>query len=155
MKRQEQTINEERTVEASYIINFYRDIMVMNDQGIAYQNLILEFDKRYSKEYIAKASAEEKVLIMQTVQSLRFYARKVYIEYTAIMKGLKQPNKKEIDELYEKVKNEIIINVDDIEKYLIELNSFITEDIIKNLLETSQDIIDKMFKNADTITKEE
>ena len=49
---------------------------------------------------------------------------------------------------YNKIKNSFIINRDDLEKFVVELNSILVEDIIQQLLESSEELVSGVFDDT-------
>jgi len=139
-------INEKDIAGASYILTFYKEVQDLTSHYANYINIMLELQNKYDSN-VNKMSDEEKALISQQAQLVRYAAHKCYIEYNSIMLGIKQQPDVKLTESYNKIKTNFIINRDDLETYVILLNAVIVKDVIQNLLATSQDFINKVFGN--------
>lgn len=139
-------MNEKDLAGASYIITFYREVQDLTSHYANYINIMLELENKYGKD-AAKMGEEEKALIAQHAQLVRYASHKCYIEYNSIMLGINQPTDAAVVNKYAKIKTTFIINRDDLEAYVIALNAVIVKDIIQNLLATSQDFLSKVYGN--------
>lgn len=140
-------MNEEKTVSANYIINFYTEVQNLTNHYAQYINFLVELEHLHGKDFNnKKISEEEKITITQAVQKVRFYCHKCYIQSNCILKGLKQQNK-EIKPVYDKLKTEFIITRETIESFVIKMNEILVTEIIQSLLENSQEIINNIYDN--------
>lgn len=154
-------MKESQQAGANYIITFFNDIQLLNHTYSQYINLIMELENKYSDEDVYKTMEEnEKQNLNQLVQTLRHYCHKVFIQFKSIYAAVESPDEllnKKNDELktiyYEKVRKNYIIKSADIEEFIVNINSVLVTDLIKNLLRTSQDIITEIYNannNANT-----
>lgn len=141
-------MNEKDLAGASYVLTFYKEVQDLTSHYANYLNIMLELESKYAG-HADKMPDEEKAFITQQAQLVRYTAHKSYIEYCSIMQGIGQNADPKIVASYAKIKNTFVINRDDLESYVITLNAFIVKDIIKNLLATSQDFVNRVFGNND------
>lgn len=134
---------------SSYVISFYQEVQLLTHNYGNYINLMLEVHSKYGGE-IGKIDDQTKDIITQNVQLVRLGVMKTYIQYKSIYAGaqLKNKNLSELEELYNRLKNEFVINREALEKYVILLNSVLVDDVIRNLLVTGQDLVTSVFNNA-------
>lgn len=140
-------ISEKDIAGASYIIQFYKEIQQLKGFYADYVNVLLEMENKYKET--DKASEEEKDYLKQVIQQIRKLAVLCYISYKSLVSSVKGLKKKtEIEKAYSKIKVNFVIERQDLYKFVTELNNFLLEEIIKNLLETSQNIINDIFENG-------
>lgn len=150
-ERQAKPMSEERTVAASYLLNFYQDFQMLAHHYAQYLNIMLEAQYKYGEEALKKMNDEEKQTILMSAQNLRYYVNKTYVAYCGIMPNLpgkerkKEPEQDKLKAHKESVNGLLIIKREDAEKYLIELNAFIATDIMKSLLQDSEGIVTGLY----------
>jgi hypothetical protein len=132
--------DERKVAGASYIQNFAIDIEALTINFSNYINLLLELESKYGNKQsdLDKSTDEEKDYLKKFIQAVRQSCISCYVKYVSVVRGLKQKEDKAITKLYHEIKNNMVLSRDTLEKFTIELNSFITLDIVKNLLETSR-----------------
>jgi len=144
-------VDEQKLAGANYIISFFNNIQLINHNFCYYNNILLELKEKYGDSNLSKVSEEERMLIMQTSQTLRYYAVNCYIQCKSIFESIKtkeNPYTEEINKLTElinKVRNDYIIKVDMAENLIVFLNSMLVKEVVKNLLVTSQDIMNQIY----------
>lgn len=147
-------LSEEKTAAASYILNFYSEVVQLTHNYANFENVLLELKSKYMNNTEA-ITLEEKELVKQQSNILRYYTTKTYISYISIVGGLKEVKlNPKISEGYTKIKDQQVIRTEDIKDYVINLNEFIVNAVIKNLLESSQELLTNIYDKEDQ-TKEE
>lgn len=142
---------EQKTVEASYIITFYREVHTLTDYYAQYYNLLLELENKLGYnviESIGKLGEEERTTLVNVVQLVRMSVSKCYIQYKSIVKALNASEKTEIANSVKVLRKNFIIKREDLEKCVIGFNAFLVEDIMNDLLQNSQDLLDKVFNDG-------
>lgn len=139
--------DESRITAASYIYQFYIEIQSLNDNYSQYLNVLLELENKYKDT--DKATDEEKQVLTQVTQLVRFSVHKTFIQYNSIMKGLKKTVNEDVKTSYEDIKRTFIINREKLEEYVITMNAVLIEDVIKKLLETTQDLLNDLYSDKD------
>lgn len=143
-------LGEEEIVAASYVVNFYKEVGALTNAYANYLNVILEFESKYpdDPEFLDKMPQEHKNHLIQQVQLVRFYAHKSYIQYKCMIQFLDKKGKdeelKDMEKKYLKLKT-FIIKKEDIEEFTVAMNSAIITSVMKRLLETGQEILDKIY----------
>lgn len=146
-------IDEERIAAASYILNFYQDVVNLTHNYCNYENVLIELQQEHGSTEEVKLSVEQKELIKQYCQILRYYARSSNIRYKAIIRSIKSKKikeRKELKELLKKINSNYVIRVEDIKAYVEVMNEIIVDNIIKNLLESSSSIVNDLYGGADS-----
>jgi hypothetical protein len=141
--KEEHKKSEEQKTSANYIINFYVDVQALTNYYSAYLNLMLEIKSKGSKEALED---EDKHKVQNAVTIIRQYATTCFITYKALSEKIKSPKNKKIDDAYKGLKENYIVKLEDVEMFVIELNSVLVSDIMTNILKTSQDIVDSVYK---------
>ena len=147
-------MDEKRIAGANYIISFFNDIESLNQAFAAYTNVNLELVARVGKDklesgQVAKGTLQQgdKDVIIQSVQTTRYWVHKIYIQYISICSATKQQEDPEVATTYGKIKNEFIIKAEDLEQFTILMNKFLLNKVITELLSTSQQYITQLYKN--------
>lgn len=143
--RKKQKTEEEQTA-ASYIVNFYNEVENVTHHYAIYNNMLLELSNKYpQQETLDKASQEEKQVILDTVQNLRYFIQKTYIKYNAIALKLGKQMDKELEDSYKKIMNTFMITTKESERYIHRINYLLMESVMTQLLETSQNLIQALY----------
>jgi hypothetical protein len=141
-------VGEERTTAASYIITFFQEVGNLTSQFAAYQNLMLELKESYkTDEAMGKMEESDRNQIKLSTQNVRFYALKCYTMYEALIEGAKKSKDQKVKQSYENIKRQFIINTDELEEYVMLMNKVLATEIMQGLLETSQSIMDDIYKD--------
>lgn len=141
-------VSEERTAAASYILTFYQEIIALTHNYANYENLMLELEQKYGSED-EKMSPEEQDIIKQFSSILRYYIRVTYVRYVSIMAGVGQKTDKKITDLFDKIKDQYIVIRADAQDYVTALNGVLVNKIIKNLLESSQELVQQLYSGTE------
>lgn len=136
---------EKKSAAASYILNFYREVLTLTSYHSQYLNLLLEIESKYKE--IEKASEAEKLNIQQAIQNVRYYCTQVYIQYRSIANAIKLKENEKIEEIYTKLKTNYVLQRQDVEDYVILLNNLLVEEVIQDLLQSSEQIVKHAFNN--------
>lgn len=137
-------LDEQKIVGASYIFSFYQAVHSLNDQYALYLCNLVEI-KGQKLEVMDESTKNQ---IKASVQELRFILNKVYIQYLTLLQPLNIKENKDITELYEKINDDFMIESEDLKKIVMELNRVLLMDIVKQILESTQDIISNLYSNA-------
>lgn len=142
-------INERRAAAASYILTFYQEIVNLTHHYAQYSNLLVEAVNKYGSK-VEELEDEAKGILVTEVQSVRYCAYKCYVMYKTLIPSLKLKENKELLGVYSKIKDSYIMKQEDLEKFVIVLNSVLVEEVIKDLLDTSQALVEGVYQNAAT-----
>lgn len=149
MVKNQKEISEEKTTAASYILTFYQEIAQLTDSYAQYRNILVELETKYKdEESLAKMEDNEKNVLVQFIQQVRYFAHKVHIKYLCITQSIENIGiDKEEAKLYQELNSKFIISRKHLENYVIKVNQLLIDKIMKHLLETSQDFVGKVFEN--------
>ena len=144
-------ISQEKIAAANYILTFFRDVALLTHSHANYENVILELESKYDIKEIqeTKISDPEKVSLLTQAQEVRYYTHKTYIEYKTIVKSLKKSFPKKLEELYQKLRKQFILVRDDVLKYTMDLNFALEEQIMQDLLRSSNEFVTKAYGDAE------
>ena len=139
-------VNEKEIAGASYIIGFYKEVQALTHNYAAYLNLMLEVRNKFGEEP-KKLPPEVQNNVTISVQTVRLNVHKTYIMYESIQQNLGKKGKKKEDlkNAYSVLKDDFILKMENLEKYVISINSILVEDIIQNLLRSSQDLVKEVY----------
>ena len=141
-------ISEEKTTAASYILNFYQIVQSINHHYANYLNQLILMEnasKDKSKEVAENLNIGNRAQLIEMIQSIRYYRTQAYIAYSTIMKGVNKAADSEIKDTYLKIISQLVINRNDLETYVIAMNTSLMKDIIKRLMESSQDVLSNLM----------
>lgn len=145
-------MNENKQVAANYVINFYNDIVQLNNFVAMYINLKAELKHKYAtEENLKQMSDDDKNNFNTAMQNIRFHVSRVYIQYQSLFKNnkiktkLKDELNQEIELIYKNCKDNFIIKLEELEKITIVLNGLIVDEVISSLLMTSQEFFNTTY----------
>lgn len=152
-EKKEAKVNETRQAAASYIVTFYNEIMILLHDYSQYLNILLELEQKYPDKIsiVEKLSTEEKIVLVQSVQAIRYNATKAHIQFKTINETAIKDNKPSSEELleeetgYKKVRDTFLINREELENYVFIMNKFLAKKVMQELLETSQQFINDIY----------
>lgn len=145
--------NEKKVVGASYIVNFFETISNLNHYFCQYSNLLLEIKTKYSCEdeiVLKNFDDEDKNMLINMVQTLRYYSKMFYIQYNSLFKALKLEEDKQIKTIYGAIAKSYIPVEDNVFKYVTIANSILLNDVVKDLLVSSQSLFSGIYDNGKT-----
>jgi hypothetical protein len=139
--------DEKKTAGASYIIEFYQNVIFLNNTYANYYNAVLQFSKIESDG----VTDLQKETFNNSLQQTRYICSNVYIMFSSMKDRLGVNDKldNEIKNNYKFIKEKYVINPEELEKFVISMNKVLLSDIIQNLLENNKDIVDKVFNDDD------
>ena len=139
-------IDEKQVAGASYILTFFKDVEALTNHNAQYLNLLLEMENKYNGVDLAKLEEQEKQVVIAAVQNYRYFANKCYIQYKSLTDYIKELSKNnKIEEYYKEVKKDFVLSRELCENLVIEFNKVILKDVIKNLLESSEEYINSIY----------
>lgn len=140
---------EEKATAASYIINFFTDSEQLRHTLSQYINVITELKATY-KDF-DKLDEQHKHILKESNQFFRYYANMVYVQYKSIIMAIpklkEEKQEKRIDELYKNIRDNFIIKIEDAEEYTQHINMILIKNIMRDLLESSTEIINNLTQD--------
>lgn len=133
-----------KSAASSYIINFYDGIITLTQNYTLYNNLLIESDKKYGEDNVKGLTELERQQLLNAVQNIRSLVQQVYIQYKSIASSAKVKEIDKIEDIYNKLKKDFIIKLDDLEKFVIGMNSFLVNEIIQELLSSATDLMEQV-----------
>jgi len=150
-----QPIDEKKIAGASYIVNFYNEVQNLKINFSAYLNVMIEIESNLaggkidSIEMTKKLTDEQIGAVKVICQNVRHTAILTYTSYKSLISSVSTLKPvSEMESNYKKIRDTFVIDKDVLESYVTEMNTFLLKDIIKGLLETSQNIIQNLYKDA-------
>jgi len=142
-------IDQKKTAAASYLLNFYREVQEVKSYYAQYENVILELESKYSNlEDMGKMNEIEQQTLKQIVQLLRNSIILSHVSYKTLVISLpKVKENEDIETQFLQIKKKFIIDRETAYQYVENLNKFLVQDIIKDLVETSETIVNDLFKD--------
>ena len=140
MAEQKPKSTEEQVTAYSYIINFYNQIIYLNNQYAVYYNLVLELEYKYGGK---TPSEEDKSVLDKAAQDTRYSVIQSYIIYSSIKDHLKEKIDIDVDAVYKELTNvkKFIIVREDLFNYVIAMNKILSDNVMRELLRSSQDVV--------------
>lgn len=138
--------SETKTAAASYILTFYETVQYLSQISVNYANYVEELSYRYLGEMPEGGIDEtEAETFKKLVRDVKKYVRQSFLQYKSIQASAEFEENKLLEKTYKNLCAEFPVKKEDVEKYTLEINKVLTAEIIKDLLTTSQDIIDDIF----------
>lgn len=138
---------QKKEASASYIIVFYNEIIQLGMLYAQYLNYLVELEYKYKGFDLKLMPEEEMKLLNIALQTVRGSAIKTYTQYTVLKEYVKnKSNDDVINKSYEKIKNNFIIDRKDLETFVTEINKFLVNNVIDQLLKDSKDILEEIYK---------
>lgn len=141
------SVSDERTTASSYILNFYTDVMQLNHFYAQYVTYILELEAKYGSKPDKFDDADKQIFINKT-QEVRYFLNKIYVQFVSIASNIDDVdvsgNLKEVKKHFNDMKA-FNINREALEGFVISLNSFLIKKVMRGLLESSQDYLNKLY----------
>lgn len=140
--------DQNKLLGANYIAEFFLEIKTLTEQYANYKNIYLELEN-VSKNSESKVDSDQFANCRIAIQNIRFISNKVYVHFRTLKKILKlsDDDTKEIILSYEKIidSSKTLPDYKEIEDFVIEINTLLATDVIRNLLQTSQDILSELY----------
>lgn len=141
---------EEGIAAASYVLTFYREVLLLTHWKSMWKNMLVEIRYKYSDDKLDKLDDTEKSSLRDMVQNLRYYCDKTQTLYFAIIENLALTKAEEngvgkIKEAMKTIEENYVIDRAVLDDFVKELHKFLLKDVVKGLLKTSQDIIDSVY----------
>jgi hypothetical protein len=145
-----------RNIATHYLSTFYNDIQELNKYFPYYINLLMEVVNKTSvamkdgKMEIQSIPPDMQPSFIQALQIIRGLCIKTFISYRSIEGHLKTKNEN-LKPLYMKFttsndkESGYMITHKDLENYVVIVNQILMDEVIGDLLTTSQDIVNQMF----------
>lgn len=141
-------VDQNKILGATYIAEFFTEVKALTEQYANYKNVYLELEYN-SKLEGGKIDTDQVNNGKIAVNNIKFVANKVYIHFLTLrtVLSLDKQVSEPIVESYNKIVNPATALPDckDIELFVVEMNTLLVRDIVKNLLETSQDILNSLY----------
>ena len=144
MPKSKKKYSKDEEVAADYIVNFYRDVVQLTHEWANYENIMLELTTKHGEGSEGFPANERQVLLNQ-VQNVRYYLHKTFVEYSTMCKAMEKPFPKDLNVLYDKLKKQFIVNLDNIKDYVMKMNFALEEKVMQDLLKSSSKKIEDIY----------
>ena len=136
---------ENKEAGASYIITFYQNVQILNNNISVYKNYLVEFEysfPTFNKDQDSEIPEGYKQVMFQATQNLRMSINQTYILLSSILKSInKTTEQKKLKKIYDDLGKEFFIDVKKANDYAIQVNQLLLNEIISDLLRTSHDFV--------------
>jgi hypothetical protein len=140
-------LNEQKVTGANYVLTFYNDVQELTNTTAQYGNILLDIRQKYGSE-LKGLSDLEKQQVANTCQTLRFFSVRAYIGLMGIYRAVKKEIPQGVTDAYALIKTQYTPALEAVEAYTIEINSALVDDVIKSLLESSQELVNSVYGNS-------
>jgi hypothetical protein len=141
---------EEKIASANILLELVNQVKLYNHHYANYLNTLVYIKNKYgdNSEELQKLEEEDKNILIQNAQYLRYHAAHSYNYYKSVITGAggKITSDPDIEALMKEIKETFIIKLNVAEELAVKFLFFISKDIVKNLLETSSDLINKLYQ---------
>lgn len=144
--------NEQRSTAASFIVNFFNIVAQLKSQYAIYVNLIIGLENKYpNPELMAKMADDEKAEFITQTQNLRYFIIMAYTDYKSLLPYATKDGYIEDTDITETIgdlRTKLNIDRDKVGRFVTGVNKFMLSNVIKKLLESSQDIINDLYSTG-------
>lgn len=109
---------------------------------------MLELENKYG-DPPEKMPVEVKNYLTQLIQTVRLSVHKSYVMLCSIQPSFKEKEEKKdkdkLEKSYLNLKNKFILDRESLEDYVVCLNKILVNEVIQNLLRSSQDLISEVY----------
>jgi hypothetical protein len=145
-------LNEQRSTAASFIINFFNVVSQLKSNYAMYVNIVIGLENKYSNsELMGKMADDEKGEFITQTQNLRYFIIMSYTDYKSLLPYATKEGyieDKDITETIGDLKSKLTIDRELVGRYVTGINKFLLSNVIKKLLESSQDIINDLYSTG-------
>lgn len=145
MKDTTKQVNQEKVAAANYILTFFQEVGALTDNFCYYINTLVELENKYQEVDLNKVTEEENQQFKNLINTIRYYIIKTSIMYKTICANQNHQIKTDFLEDTKKLRDTLVFNREDLEKYVFTLNNFLADTIIKELQETSSQIVNNIY----------
>ena len=135
--------SQEKIAAANYVLNFYQEVATLTSFYSQYENILLELKAKFGEEQIVPN--EEREYINEVCKNIRYYVRVCYIKHRSIVSKVNKGLDEEIETLKNDIATSLIIDRVKLEKFVFKMNDVLINNVIKDLLQNSSDIINSIF----------
>lgn len=141
-------MDEKQATAASYIINFFQEANDLTHNYGIYLNIMLELKELYENIDYERLKEHHKDILVQHVQKLRLNAHKCQVQMQVISKQFKINIDDKAEEKYKIMKETFIIPIKAVEEYVLMINTFLSQNIMKDLISYSNNMISKVYDDG-------
>lgn len=146
MTKDKKPISDEKTAASSYILTFYQEVMYLTNLYAQYRVAIKKLAYRYGSD-LEKLSDFDRTNLDQSITSVTMYVEVVYVKYQTLINAVDNiEENKELVNAYTNIKDAYVLKGEDLYNFVLQLNFVLAEKIMKGLLESSQDLVNEVFK---------
>lgn len=138
--------DEKKVVGANYLYSFYLEVEGLNKAYSAYKQSLLfleEQTKQKEEEYTLEE--DDKKIFNQQLQIIKQLVISTYIRYVSISTATGKTEFKDFEEKYKAVLKNYVTEETSLLSYLQELNKFLVNEVIQNLLYNSKEILNSFM----------
>lgn len=135
--------SQEKIAAANYVLNFYQEVATLTSFYSQYENILLEIKAKYGDEH--PIPEEDKTYIVEICKNIRYYVRVCYIKHKSIVSKVKKQTDDETETLKNDIASSLLVDRVKLEAFVVKMNDVLVENVIKDLLQNSGDIINSIF----------
>lgn len=145
---------EEKNSAANYVLTFYDNIQKINHFAALYANFLLLVKFQHgddAKSIKDRMNDQEKAMFTNNTENLHYYIDQAMLsaKIFAKVKGIKVDTDKEssfskISDSHKIISADYTIKKEELEKFVEAINVFLVDNIMPSLLQTSQDIVNRL-----------
>lgn len=145
---------EEKSSAANYILNFYDNVQKINHFYAIYGNFLLLTKFQHGEDAKAikdRMTDQDKATFANNTENLHYYIDQAMLsaKIFAKVKGIKVDQDKEsafakVTDSHKIISAEYTIKKEELDKFVEAINIFVVDNIMPSLLQTSQDIVNRL-----------
>jgi hypothetical protein len=153
-------MSDNKKVAIDYLYTFYLDLKQLNNQYATYLNYLKELQFLLNGNDLSNSEMDINGIdetyikdLMVKVQQARYYITQINLQFNIISKKIKikeQEQLNKLKEIYNKLNNKFIFNLDDFYSYVLLINELVFESVIEELLTNQNEILKEMYSERET-----
>lgn len=135
-----------------YIITFFNDVEALTNTYASYQTIMLSTIEKYPElktgvpSYF-KIDDQSRLALLGILNDLRFYLIRVHTKAMALKHKIKELNEPDLENIYQTIKIQTVLNVEEIEKYVFKIHECFVKGALEDLLVKISNLYPKLVNN--------
>jgi hypothetical protein len=141
--------DDSRKGAAEYMAELRENIRNLTISFAQYDNFVRLIANKYGVGDLSKMEESERLQMIEICNQIRVYCHVIHIQVVSITQGTRAPMQVERSELetkLRKVLEKYVIEIESLREYVMAVNKVLTTDIIRRLMQSSEDILNAVYE---------
>lgn len=135
----------EKQTSANFLVNFFNHVENLDHWCALYDNVLRYVENKYGKDHVDKCDDSDKMSINNAIENVSYYVNRTKTTYDALVMHLKMKPDPKLKALFTELRTSFVMKRETLDEYKKILYSLLVTEVMKNLLESSQSVIDSMY----------